>query len=59
VSGAGRHRGSAPQIGPAALFQVPATARTSRHNVRERISLGTTKTGVVYRLQEDPPQSHE
>ena len=30
-----------------------------QHNVRERISLGTTKTGVVYHLQGNPTQSHE
>ncbi|HXV20189.1 MAG TPA: hypothetical protein VD811_04240 [Desulfuromonadales bacterium] len=30
-----------------------------QHNVKDRISLGTTKTGVVYRLQGNQPQSHE
>ncbi len=30
-----------------------------QHNVRDRISLGTTKTGVVYRLQGNQPQGHE
>lgn len=30
-----------------------------QHNVRDRISLGTTKTGVVYRLQGNQPQDHE
>jgi hypothetical protein len=30
-----------------------------QHAVRDRISLGTTKTGVVYRLQGNQPQSHE
>ena len=30
-----------------------------QHNVRDRISLGTTKTGVVYHLQGNKPQSHE
>jgi hypothetical protein len=30
-----------------------------QHNVRDRISLGTTKTGVVYHLQGNQPQGHE
>src|SRR6185369_8807299 len=30
-----------------------------QHNVRDRISLGTTKTGVVYHLQGNKPQGHE
>jgi len=30
-----------------------------QHNVRDRISLGTTKTGVVYHLSGNKPQSHE
>ena len=30
-----------------------------QHNIRDRISLGTTKTGVVYRLLGSQPQSHE
>jgi len=30
-----------------------------QHSVRERISLGTTKTGVVYHLQGNQPQGHE
>ena len=30
-----------------------------QHNVRDRISLGTTKTGVVYHLKGNQPQSHE
>lgn len=32
---------------------------TFQHNIRDRIALGTTKTGVVYRLQGNMPQSHE
>lgn len=30
-----------------------------QHNIRERIALGTTKTGVVYHLQGNKPQGHE
>lgn len=30
-----------------------------QHNIRDRISLGTTKTGMVYRLRGNQPQSHE
>jgi hypothetical protein len=30
-----------------------------QHAVKDRISLGTTKTGVVYRLQGNKPQGHE
>jgi hypothetical protein len=30
-----------------------------QYNVRDRVSLGTTKTGVVYHLQGNPTQSHE
>lgn len=30
-----------------------------QHNIRDRISLGTTKTGVVYHLQGNKPQGHE
>jgi hypothetical protein len=30
-----------------------------QQNVKEWISLGTTKTGMVYRLKGNPPQSHE
>jgi hypothetical protein len=30
-----------------------------QYNVRDRISLGTTKTGVVYHLSGNQPQSHE
>jgi len=30
-----------------------------QHNIRERILLGTTKTGMVYHLQGNQPQGHE
>jgi hypothetical protein len=30
-----------------------------QHNVRDSISLKTTKTGTVYALQGNPPQNHE
>ena len=32
---------------------------TLQHEVKDWISLGTTKTGIVYRLRGNPPQSHE
>jgi hypothetical protein len=32
---------------------------TLQRDVQEWISLGTTKTGMVYRLRGNPPQSHE
>lgn len=32
---------------------------TLQHDVQDWISLGTTKTGMVYRLKGNPPQSHE
>ena len=32
---------------------------TLQHDVKDWISLGTTKTGMVYRLKGNPPQSHE
>jgi hypothetical protein len=32
---------------------------TLQQDVKEWISLGTTKTGMVYRLKGNAPQSHE
>ena len=32
---------------------------TLQQNVKDWISLGTTKTGMVYRLKGNPPQGHE
>lgn len=32
---------------------------TLQHDVQDWISLGTTKTGMVYRLKGNAPQSHE
>jgi hypothetical protein len=32
---------------------------TLQQDVQDWISLGTTKTGMVYRLKGNPPQSHE
>ncbi len=32
---------------------------TLQQDVKDWISLGTTKTGMVYRLKGNPPQSHE
>jgi len=32
---------------------------TLQRDVQDWISLGTTKTGMVYRLHGNPPQSHE
>jgi len=32
---------------------------TLQHDVKDWIALGTTKTGMVYRLKGNPPQSHE
>jgi hypothetical protein len=32
---------------------------TLQFEVKDWIALGTTKTGMVYRLKGNPPQSHE
>ena len=46
-------------LSAAALQKCEVFFRALQHEAQEWVSLGTTKTGAVYRLKGNPPQAHE
>lgn len=47
------------ELSARALLKCDEFFRLLQHEAQDWISLGTTKTGAVYRLKGNPPQSHE
>ena len=48
-----------PAYEGAGVIEVADTLKALQNLAHDWVSVGTTKTGVVYRLKGNPPQSHE